>query len=212
MPFDFTAYKQKCKSLSIEELQLEWNKYTREKSGGATATTISILFAPITAGVSLIALGLSSPQIHNARKKIEIINAELLSRKSKPRTFLRDIAGPVFLSWTIGMLSVGLADPVAQLLGAGFGEKGVEYVAAKTALHGAGALVEHKIGEDVHHKAERNYLKAGHEHLIAEHEHLEESVQVCACGLKHIKICIILMMLLVLWLVRIDSHCAGRDE
>lgn len=78
MPFDFKEYQTKCDGMSTEQLHKEWENYTRQVSGGATSTATSVLFAPVTGGISLVGLGLSAPKIHNARKKREIIEASTL--------------------------------------------------------------------------------------------------------------------------------------
>lgn len=61
MPFDFEAYDKKCAGLTAEELQKEWNHYTRLISGGATSTAISGLAIPFTAGISTIGVALAAP-------------------------------------------------------------------------------------------------------------------------------------------------------
>ncbi|KPM36964.1 hypothetical protein AK830_g9586 [Neonectria ditissima] len=52
MPFDFKAYDQKCNALTAEELQREWEHYTRLISGAATSTAISGIAVPFTRGDS----------------------------------------------------------------------------------------------------------------------------------------------------------------
>ncbi len=64
-------------------------------------------------GVSLIGLGLSTPRIHNARKKREIIEKHLQALGSTHHTRKRDVFGPMALSGGIGLLTLGIAPPGA---------------------------------------------------------------------------------------------------
>ncbi|KAG9231970.1 hypothetical protein BJ875DRAFT_353295, partial [Amylocarpus encephaloides] len=147
MPFDYARYQQKVNHLSTEELQLEWENYTREIAGGSAGTASSVVMAPLTGGVSLIGLGLSAPKIHNARKKREIIEAGLKSRGADHTTRKRDIAAPVAITAGVSVLTFGLATPGAEMLGGEVGAKGVEYVVAHAALDGAAAVGERKHGQ-----------------------------------------------------------------
>ena len=109
MPFNYQEFSAKCDKMTIEELNHEWNVYTRHISGGATSTAMSVTFAPITAGASLLGLGLSGPRIHNARKKRAIIEAHLQALGTTHDTRKRDVLGSMALSGTIGGLTLGLA-------------------------------------------------------------------------------------------------------
>src|SRR5690554_593637 len=64
MPFDFEAYDAKCRGLTPEELQREWQHYTRLISGASTSTAVSGLAIPLTLGVSVIGVGMAAPAIH----------------------------------------------------------------------------------------------------------------------------------------------------
>lgn len=77
--------------------QKEWENYTRQLSGGATSTTLSVGFAHLTLGASLVGLGLSAPRIHNARKKRAIVEERLRQLEMEARTRKRDVLGPVAL-------------------------------------------------------------------------------------------------------------------
>jgi hypothetical protein len=143
MPFDYNAFQTKCDGLSTEELQKEWENYTRQIAGGATSTAGAILFSPLTAGVSLVGLGLSTPRIHNARKKREIIEASLRSRGATHQTRKRDVLAPMAVSGGLGVLTLGLAGPGADLIAGEVVGKGVEYAAAHVVLDGAAATAEH---------------------------------------------------------------------
>ncbi len=147
MPFAFDNYKKKCDTLTTEQLHKEWENYTRQLAGGATSTATSVLFSPLTGGISLVGLGLSAPRIHNARKKRGIIQAGLEARGETHNTRKRDVIAPMAIAGTLGTITLGLAGPVADAAtGAAVGH-GVEYAASHAALDGAGAIAEHKHDE-----------------------------------------------------------------
>ncbi|EPE33431.1 hypothetical protein GLAREA_06444 [Glarea lozoyensis ATCC 20868] len=154
MPFDYDQYQQKVNTLSTEQLHKEWENYTRQIAGGATSTATSVLFSPLTAGVSLIGLGIAAPRIHNARKKREIIEAGLQARGDTHNTRKRDVAAPMAVAGVISGLTLGLAGPGAEMLGAEAGAKGMEYIVAHAALDGAGAVLEQKHDDHTKKKAE----------------------------------------------------------
>jgi len=143
MPFDYNDYQNKVNTLSNEQLQKEWENYTRQIAGGATSTGAAVLFSPLTAGISLIGLGLSTPRIHNARKKRAIIEKGLQERGATHNTRKRDVALPMAISGGIAGLTLGLAGPGADMLGGVAAEKGAEYLVAHAALDGTGAVIEH---------------------------------------------------------------------
>jgi hypothetical protein len=114
MPFNYIEFDSKCATATEAELQNQWENYTRQISGGSTSTAVSILAAPLTIGVSLVGLVLSTPRIHNARKKREIIEKHLQALGSTHHTRKRDVFGPMALSGGIGLLSLGIAPPGAE--------------------------------------------------------------------------------------------------
>lgn len=116
MPFDYEEYQKKCNTLTTEQLHKEWENYTRQISGGATSTATSVLFSPLTGGISLVGLGLSAPRIHNARKKREIIEAGLQARGTTHNTRKRDVIAPMAVAGTLGGLTLGLAGPGADMI------------------------------------------------------------------------------------------------
>ncbi|KAI1638225.1 hypothetical protein F4809DRAFT_600864 [Biscogniauxia mediterranea] len=69
MPFDFKKYDEKCAGLTAEQLQLEWNRYTRLITSASTSTAVSGAAVPATFGVSAVGVALAAPALHNARKK-----------------------------------------------------------------------------------------------------------------------------------------------
>src|SRR3954471_15386498 len=93
MPFDFAKYDQKCSQMSPEQLQLEWEHYTRLISGSAASATIAGSALVFTAGVSLIGVAIGSAGIHNARKKRKIIDRHLARYREEPTTRKRDLMG-----------------------------------------------------------------------------------------------------------------------
>ncbi|KAH7382876.1 hypothetical protein BKA64DRAFT_171953 [Cadophora sp. MPI-SDFR-AT-0126] len=155
MPFDFDTYQSKCENLTPEQLHREWENYTRQISGGATSTATAVLFSPLTAGISLVGLGLSAPRIHNARKKRAIIEAKLQAHGQTHNTRKRDVIAPMAISGTIGGLTLGLAGPGADLIAGEAVGKGAEYAAAHVALDATGAVIEHKHDEHSKHKADQ---------------------------------------------------------
>ncbi|KXJ87572.1 hypothetical protein Micbo1qcDRAFT_208188 [Microdochium bolleyi] len=107
MPFDYEDYDAKCALMSADELQRQWNHYTRLISGGATTTTISGVAAIPTGGVSTIGIVYAGPAIHNARKKREIIDRHFARLGGVHRTRKRDVLTGVVFSGTVGMASMG---------------------------------------------------------------------------------------------------------
>lgn len=142
MPFDFSAYQKKCDGMTKEQLHAEWDNYTRQISGGATSTATSVLLSPLTAGVSLVGLGISAPRIHNARKKREIIEAGLQARGTVHHTRTRDVVGPMALTGAISGLTLGIAGPGADVVGAAAIQHGVEVVATQMALEATASVAE----------------------------------------------------------------------
>lgn len=137
MPFKYTKYQQKCSSMTTEQLNKEWENYTRQISSGATGTTTSVLAAPFTAGISLVGLGVSAPQIHNARKKREIIEAALQNQGTTHHTRTRDVVGAMALTGSIGGVTMGLVPSGADILVS----NGVEMAVAQTLDSSAAAVI-----------------------------------------------------------------------
>ncbi|KAK7422656.1 hypothetical protein QQX98_001444 [Neonectria punicea] len=132
MPFDFKAYDEKCNALTAEELQREWEHYTRLISGAATSTAISGIAVPFTLGISTIGVAMAAPAIHNARKKREIIEKHLNKLHETHNTRKRDVLGSMAISGTIGVVTLGV------------GSMGADAVATAGAEHGIAAVVENE--------------------------------------------------------------------
>ncbi|RYP53484.1 hypothetical protein DL768_001521 [Monosporascus sp. mg162] len=130
MPFDFKAYDAKCNGLTPEELQREWEHYTRLISGASTSTAVSGIAVPFTLGVSTIGVAMAAPAIHNARKKREIIEKHLQKHGRTHVTRKRDVVGSMAVSGTIGIVTLGV------------GTAGADAVATAGAEHGISAIVE----------------------------------------------------------------------
>lgn len=143
MPFDYDTYQKKCNVMTKEQLQKEWENYTRQISAGATGTATSVLLMPYTGGLSAVGLGVSAPRIHNARKKREIIEASLQAQGATPHTRKRDVLAAVGVSGAVSGLTLGIVAPGADMaVGAAF-HHSVEYAAAQAALGGSGAVLVH---------------------------------------------------------------------
>ncbi|RKF64674.1 hypothetical protein OnM2_017066 [Erysiphe neolycopersici] len=158
MPFDYASYKKKCDSLTTEELQLEWQNYTRQLSSGATLSASSVLLSPLTSGISLIGLGISVPQLHNARKKRAIVGNKMKSYGVGPRTRRRDVIIPAAISMTASGLTFGLTPTGAELIGGEVGVKGIEYVVTHATLDAMWAILD-EAQNTFHHKRSKSKLK-----------------------------------------------------
>ncbi|ENH75753.1 hypothetical protein FOC1_g10003917 [Fusarium oxysporum f. sp. cubense race 1] len=171
MPFDFKAYDQKCQGLTLEELQREWEHYTRLISGAATSTAVSGCAIPLTLGVSTIGVAMAAPAIHNARKKREIIERHLNRLNATHKTRKRDVLGSMAVSGTIGVVTLGVGSMGADAVATAGAEHGIQSIVANetaiklvshAALDGAGMMVEHKHTDHLKKKdARKAFQKAG---------------------------------------------------
>ncbi|KAG5761400.1 hypothetical protein H9Q72_010477 [Fusarium xylarioides] len=171
MPFDFKAYDQKCLGLTLEELQREWEHYTRLISGAATSTAVSGCAIPLTLGVSTIGVAMAAPAIHNARKKREIIERHLNRLNATHKTRKRDVLGSMAVSGTIGVVTLGVGSMGADAVATAGAEHGIQSIVANetaiklvshAALDGAGMMVEHKHTDHLKKKdARKAFQKAG---------------------------------------------------
>jgi hypothetical protein len=107
MPFDYNEYREKCSGMTKEQLQKEWENYTRQISAVTTSTAASMIFMPVMGGSSVVGVGLSVPRIHNARKKREIIEAGLKVRGTTYHTRKGDALASTAVSEIIGGLTLG---------------------------------------------------------------------------------------------------------
>ncbi|KAF5026800.1 hypothetical protein F66182_1084 [Fusarium sp. NRRL 66182] len=171
MPFDFKAYDQKCQGLTLEELQREWEHYTRLISGAATSTAVSGVAIPLTLGVSTIGVAMAAPAIHNARKKREIIERHLNRLHATHHTRKRDVLGSMAVSGTIGVCTLGIGTMGAEAVATAGAEHGIQSIVANetaikivthAALDGAGMAVEHAHTDHLKKKdAHKAFMKAG---------------------------------------------------
>lgn len=156
MPFDYKKYDKKCEEMTPDELQLQWNHYTRLITGAATSTTVSGLAVPLTGGLSAIGVAISAPMIHNARKKREIIDKHLSKHNEAHVTRKRDVLGAMTVSGTIGVVTLGV------------GSFGADAIVAEGTQHGIEAI----IGNETAVKAATHVVGDGVA-LAIEHEHTE---------------------------------------
>ncbi|KAF7503504.1 hypothetical protein GJ744_003695 [Endocarpon pusillum] len=133
MPFDFKEFDVKCSAMTAEELQKEWEHYTRLISGAATSTAVSGVAMPFTLGVSAIGIGLAAPAIHNARKKREIIEMHLNRHGTKHSTRKRDVLTPMAISGTVGVVTLGV------------GSIGADAITNQAVEHGVYAIAEQEL-------------------------------------------------------------------
>lgn len=171
MPFDFNAYDQKCNGLTVEELQREWEHYTRLISGAATSTAVSGVAIPFTLGISTIGVAMAAPAIHNARKKREIVERHLNKFNATHHTRKRDVLGSMAVSGTIGVVTLGVSSFGADAIATAGAEHGIQAVVANetaikiathAALDGAGLAAEHAHTDHLKKKdAFKAFKKAG---------------------------------------------------
>ncbi|KAJ9664042.1 hypothetical protein H2198_000545 [Neophaeococcomyces mojaviensis] len=159
MPFDFKKFDVKCASMSIDELQREWEHYTRLISGSATSTAVSGAAIPFTLGVSVIGVGLAAPAIHNARKKREIIERHLNRHGTTHVTRKRDVLTPMAISGTVGLVTLGIGSAGADAVTNAAAEHGFSSVAANEIAVKAGVHLAvdglAMAGEEHHMKQKR---------------------------------------------------------
>ncbi|KAF9872990.1 hypothetical protein CkaCkLH20_09500 [Colletotrichum karsti] len=152
MPFDFKAYDAKCNGLTPEELQREWEHYTRLIAGASTSTAVSGIAVPFTLGVSTIGVAMAAPAIHNARKKRDIIEKHLNKHGATHVTRKRDVLGSMAVSGTIGVVTLGV------------GTTGADAIATAGAEHGISAVVENETAIKVIAHAAMDGVGMGIEH------------------------------------------------
>jgi hypothetical protein len=166
MPFNFEEYDQKCHGMDQEELQREWQHYTRLVSGASTSTAVSSLALPVTAGISMIGVGLAAPAIHNARKKRDIIERHLNKLGTTYHTRKRDVIWGVAVSGTLGVITLGVGAAGTDAIATAGAEACIPAIvenetAIKTVMHtaldGASMGIEHV---HTNHKKEREARKA----------------------------------------------------
>ncbi|KAI2487814.1 hypothetical protein Ptr902_01947 [Pyrenophora tritici-repentis] len=155
MPFDFGKYDEKCSQMSPEQLQLEWEHYTRLISGAAASATLGGSALVFTAGVSIIGVAIGSAGFHNARKKRQIIKRHLARYREAPTTRRRDVMGSAAFNGAVGITTLGLGTLGAEkVLELGI-EHGVFGGAAETGVAVATGVVVNGVNtaaDDTYHK------------------------------------------------------------
>ncbi|KAL3605073.1 hypothetical protein FPOAC2_00015 [Fusarium poae] len=155
----------------MEELQREWEHYTRLISGAATSTAVSGCAIPLTLGVSTIGVAMAAPAIHDARKKREIIERHLNRLNATHHTRKRDVLGSMAVSGTIGVVTLGVGSMGADAIATAGAEHGIQSIVANetaikivshAAFDGAGMAVEHAHTGHLKKKdARKAFQKAG---------------------------------------------------
>ncbi|RKF79528.1 hypothetical protein GcC1_045020 [Golovinomyces cichoracearum] len=158
MPFDFAAYKAKCDAMSTEALQLEWQNYTRQLTTGATMTATSVMLSPMTSGISLVGLGISVPQLHNARKKRAIVGNKMQLHGAEPHTRRRDVIIPAAISVTAAGLTLGITPTGAEFIGGEAGAKGIEYLVTHATLDALWSILD-EAQNAYHHRISKRKLR-----------------------------------------------------
>ncbi|KAI5922463.1 hypothetical protein F4810DRAFT_673876 [Camillea tinctor] len=116
MPFDFKKYDEKCAGLTAEQLQLEWNHYTRLITSASTSTAVSSAAVPATFGVSAVGVVLAAPALHNARKKRTIIERHLQTHNTTHITRARDVLPSVAISGASGVMGLHGSHAAAEAI------------------------------------------------------------------------------------------------
>lgn len=154
--FKFAAFDGLCADLSDEELQLKWQHYTRALTSASTSTTVAILAAGPTGGVSMIGAMIAGPLLHNARKKRAIVGRHMLSRGLEPETRSKDIYVPLAIGSAVGAATMGLGSVGAEALAVdAIIDKTVGKVVLHTALDVAATAGEEKHLRHEHRKEQR---------------------------------------------------------
>lgn len=163
MPFDFDEYDKKCSQMSLEELRLEWNHYTRLISGAAASATLGGSALVFTAGVSIIGVAIGSAGIYNARKKRQILKKYLNQEERTTRK--RDVMGSAAFNGAVGLTTLGLgtlgAEKVLELgiergISGGATEAGVK-VATGVVVNGVNTAADDRYHR---HKKKREAKRA----------------------------------------------------
>jgi hypothetical protein len=147
MPFDFQEYQKKCNGMTTEQLNQEWDNYTRQITSGATSTPSSVLLSVFTGGVSLAGQGFSAPRIHNARKKREIIEAGLQARGTTHHTHVKDVPVPMATVGACNGITKGISGAELLPTTAGAGDAVVEYATTRAAASGVMTFIRYKANE-----------------------------------------------------------------
>jgi hypothetical protein len=135
MPFDFKSYDARCATMDADQLQREWQHYTRLISCASTSTAVSGLAFLPTLGLSIIGISVAAPTIHNARKKREIIEKHLQRLGTTLHTRKRDVLGSVAFSGAVGVATLGASSAGGDAIFAAGVEHGISAIAEnKTAV------------------------------------------------------------------------------
>lgn len=154
--FKFAEFDALCAELSDEELQLKWQHYTRTLTSASTSTTVSVLAAGPTGGVSMIGAMIAGPLLHNARKKRQMVGRHMRSRGLEPDTRAKDVYVPLAIGGTVGAATMGVGSIGAEALAVDLiADKTVAKVILHTALDVGVTAGEEKHLRHEHKKEQR---------------------------------------------------------
>lgn len=159
--FKFAEFDALCADLSDEELQLKWQHYTRALTSASTSTSVAVLAAGPTGGVSIIGAMIAGPLLHNARRKRQMVGRHMRSRGLEPETRRKDVLVPMAIGGAVGAATMGVGSIGAEALAV---DAVVDKTVAKVVLHtaldvGATAGEERHLKHEL--KKERRRLAAG---------------------------------------------------
>lgn len=154
--FKFAEFDAMCADLSDAELQLKWQHYTRALTSASTSTTVAVLAAGPTGGVSVIGAMIAGPLLHNARKKRQMVGRHMRARGLEPETRSRDVYVPLAIGTAIGAATMGVGSVGAEALAVdGIVDKTVAKVILHTAMDVAATAGEEKHLKHEHRKEQR---------------------------------------------------------
>lgn len=108
--FKFAEFDALCSELDVDQLQQQWQHYTRALSATSTSTAVATL-APgrlgSTGGVSMIGAMIAGPLMHNARKKRHIIEKHLGMKGAAPEILKKVDDESAVSSGTLGGARAG---------------------------------------------------------------------------------------------------------
>ncbi|KAH7024669.1 uncharacterized protein B0I36DRAFT_352882 [Microdochium trichocladiopsis] len=91
MLLDRDDYDAKCATMSVNQLQREWESCTRSIYGNATTIAVAGISLIPTVGVSALAIVIAGVPVHNARKKCEILDKHFARLGVSHKTRMRDM-------------------------------------------------------------------------------------------------------------------------
>lgn len=108
--FKFDEFDAQCSKLNVDQLQQQWQHYTRALSATSTSAAVATLSPGrlgSTEGTSMIGAMIAGPLMHNARKKRHIIEKHLGMKGAAPEIPKKADDGSAELSGTLGGARAG---------------------------------------------------------------------------------------------------------